>query len=241
MSLRSTWMRGAMAGLLVAALGVTALAQEHGQKPDAKPAAKQDTAKHEQHKAGEAPAMDEKAMAEMMAQMEKLGTPGDNHKLLNYMVGDWAYINKCWMDPSQPADESKGTMKCKSIYGGRYFVAEHRGTFKMPGPDGKMVERDFEGTAVCGYDNVKQAFVSTWIDNFSTGVYAFNGTYDAPSKTFTYGGEMIYMPDMKCKVREVIKIVDKNTHVMEWYEDRGEGEVKTMEITYTRSTPPPTN
>ncbi len=39
---------------------------------------------------------------------------------------------------------------------------------------------------------------------------------------------------MKQKIREVIKIVDKDHHIFEWYEDRGGQEAKTMEIAYTR-------
>ena len=36
------------------------------------------------------------------------------------------------------------------------------------------------------------------------------------------------------KVREVIKVVDADHHNFEWYENRGSGEAKTMEISYTR-------
>jgi hypothetical protein len=39
---------------------------------------------------------------------------------------------------------------------------------------------------------------------------------------------------MKTKAREVIKVVDKDHHIFEWYEDRGGQEVKTMEINYAR-------
>jgi hypothetical protein len=43
------------------------------------------------------------------------------------------------------------------------------------------------------------------------------------------------VPGMKTKVREVLKIADKDHHTFEWYEDRGNGqEAKTMEISYTR-------
>jgi hypothetical protein len=42
------------------------------------------------------------------------------------------------------------------------------------------------------------------------------------------------MPGMKTKVRELVKITDKDHHVFEWYEDRGGNEVRTMEISYTR-------
>jgi ABC-type tungstate transport system permease subunit len=40
---------------------------------------------------------------------------------------------------------------------------------------------------------------------------------------------------MQVKIRETIKITDKDHHMFEWYEDRGQGEAKTMEIAYTRS------
>jgi hypothetical protein len=42
------------------------------------------------------------------------------------------------------------------------------------------------------------------------------------------------MPGMKSKVREVIKCADKDHMNMEYYEDRGQGETKAMEINYTR-------
>jgi hypothetical protein len=42
------------------------------------------------------------------------------------------------------------------------------------------------------------------------------------------------MPGVKTKVREVLKIVDSDHHMLEWFEDRGGQEVKTMEINYTR-------
>ena len=45
---------------------------------------------------------------------------------------------------------------------------------------------------------------------------------------------MEVMPGMKQKVREMIKIVDKDHHTFEWYEDRGGQQAKTMEINYTR-------
>jgi Protein of unknown function (DUF1579) len=42
------------------------------------------------------------------------------------------------------------------------------------------------------------------------------------------------MPGMKSKVREVVTIVDKDHHIFASYEDRGGGEMKTVEINYTR-------
>jgi hypothetical protein len=45
---------------------------------------------------------------------------------------------------------------------------------------------------------------------------------------------MEMMPGMKTKVREVIRVADNNHMALEWYEDQGAGEKKTMEINYMK-------
>jgi len=85
-----------------------------------------------------------------------------------------------------------------------------------------------------GYDNVKKKFVGTWMDNMGTGIMMSEGDYDPATKSFTYTSEMEPMPGMKTKVREVLKVTDKDHMTFEWYEDRGGQEAKTMEINYTR-------
>jgi hypothetical protein len=171
---------------------------------------------------------------DMMAMMMELAKPGQNHKMLSEGVGNWTYKVKMWMDPSAPPNESEGTSTVKQMLGGRYIVGEHSGKFQMPGPDGKLNDMDFKGISTEGYDNVKKKFVSTWVDNMGTGIMYAEGDYEAGSKTLTYRSELEMMPGMKMKVRQVIKITDKNHRLMEWYEDRGGTEVKTMEIAYTR-------
>lgn len=170
----------------------------------------------------------------MMAQMMELGKPGENHKLIAPLVGDWTYTVKMWMDPSAPPTESKGTSTRKMVMDGRFYIADAKGTFQMPGPDGKMKDFSFTGMSIEGYDNVKKKFVSTWIDNMGTMILMSEGNYDAASKTFTYNADCEMMPGMPMKIREVIKVVDNDHHVFEWYENRGAGEAKTMEISYTR-------
>jgi hypothetical protein len=173
---------------------------------------------------------------EMMAAMMEMSKVGDNHKLLARGVGEWTYKMKTWMnpDPNAPPSESSGTATVKPLLGGRYFQGDHSGKFQMPGADGKMMDMDFKGTAIEGYDNVKKKFVSTWIDNMSTGIMMSEGTYDAGTKTFTFHAEFEMMPGMKTKIREVFKITDNDHKTLEFYEDRGGTEVKTMEIAYTR-------
>jgi hypothetical protein len=172
--------------------------------------------------------------AEEMKKMMELSMLNDNHKLLAATAGTWSYVVKMWMDPKGTPTESKGTAIRKAVMDGRYVTGEYSGAFKMPGADGKMKDMNFKGMSMDGYDNVKQKFVSGWVDNMGTGIYITEGTYDASSKTITYTGEFEMMPGMKSKVREMIKFADKDHMAMEYFEDRGQGEAKSMEINYTR-------
>ncbi|MEY2521426.1 MAG: hypothetical protein QOF24_3185 [Verrucomicrobiota bacterium] len=172
--------------------------------------------------------------AEEMKQMMELSKLNENHKLLAGMAGTWSYTVKTWMVPGAPPSESTGTAVRKSVMEGRYLTGDYSGKFKMPGADGKMKEMNFQGMSMDAYDNVKKKFISGWVDNMGTGIMIIEGTYDAASKTFTYIGESEMMPGVKAKMRQVIKMADKAHMSMEFYEDRGQGETKSMEITYKR-------
>jgi Protein of unknown function (DUF1579) len=172
--------------------------------------------------------------AEMMKQMMALSKLNENHKLLAQLAGTWKYDVKMWMAPDAPPMMSKGTAVRKPIMDGRYFVLNVTGNMKMPAGDGKMKNFEFKGMSIEGYDNVQKKFIATWCDNMGTGIMLSTGTYDPATKSFTYNSEMEVMPGMKTKAREVLKIVDTDHHNLEWYEDRGGQEVKTMEINYTR-------
>ena len=168
-----------------------------------------------------------------MMEMAKLN---ENHKLITSLDGTWTYTVKMWMngDPNSKPDISKGTAVRKSIMDGRYVIMDVTGKMDMPGADGKMKQVTFKGQGTEGYDNVKKKFVGTWMDNMGTGIMMSEGDYDPATKTFTYTSEVEMVPGMKQKIREVVKVTDKNHMDFEWYEDRGGKEAKTMEINYTR-------
>ncbi len=197
--------------LLSAMLSLPSLSQDKEKKEDKKP-----------------------SEADMMAMMMELSKPGENHKLLEGTVGTWTYSVKWWMSPEAAPSESTGTSVARAVMGGRYVITDHTGKMQMPGADGKMMDMEFKGMAVEGYDNAKKKFVSSWIDNMGTGIMNSEGTYDPAAKTFTYNAEYEMMPGVKTKVRQVIKVTDKDHRTMEFYEDRGGKDVKTMEINYTR-------
>lgn len=163
----------------------------------------------------------------MMDAMMKAMTPGENHKLLSSLVGQWTFSQKMWMDPAAAPTESTGTASYAMTLGGRYLESTAKGTFSgMP----------FEGKGVTAYDNVTKQFMASWIDNFGTGIMYMTGKYDPAAKALTFLTDMDdpMKPGTKVKVREVLRLVDANKHVMEWYELRGGKDVKTMEIVYTR-------
>jgi len=138
-------------------------------------------------------------------------------------------------DPNAPPQQSKGTATRKTVMGGRYVVMDVTGKMQMPDETGKMKDMQFKGMGTEGYDNLKQKFVGSWIDNMGTGIQFSEGTYDPATKTFTFNMEMEMMPGMKTPVREVLKITDKDHMMLEWYENRGGQEKKTMEIAYARA------
>src|SRR2546426_378593 len=184
-------LRWVTAAALFAAISLPCLAQEKD-KPRAKPTGQGNE-------------------SEMMAMME-MAKPGEKHKLLANGVGTWDYHVKAWMspDPNAAPTESSGTAVTRAVLDGRFFISEHTGKFQMPGPDGKMMEMDFKGMGTEGYDNAKKKFVATWIDNMGTGILGLEGTYDAATKTLTYRGEYEMMPGMKTKIREVLKVPDRD-------------------------------
>jgi Protein of unknown function (DUF1579) len=217
--------------LTTAALTLPAFAQEKATSPTTSPAAEAASTT-----TATATATGQPSEAEMMKQMMELAKLNENHKLLGDMAGTWSYTVKMWMngDSNAKPNESKGTAVRKAAMGGRYFVVDVSGNMEMPGQDGKMKNMTFKGMGIEGYDNVKKKFVGTWADNMGTGIMMSEGDYDPATKTFTYTGEYEGIPGMKQKIRETLKIVDKDHHTFEWYEDRGGKEVKTMEIDYTR-------
>jgi hypothetical protein len=174
---------------------------------------------------------------EMMKQMMEMSKLNENHKLLSGMNGNWNFAIKMWMnpDPNAKPQESKGSATRKDIMGGRYVMMDVTGKMQMPGENGKMKDVQFKGMGIEGYDNAKQKFVSSWIDNMGTGIQFAEGTYDPATKTFTYTSEIEMVPGMKIPVRELIKVPDNNHMSLEWYENRGGQDKKTMEINYTRA------
>jgi len=158
---------------------------------------------------------------------EKYGPPGPEHKLLEPLVGSWHAKVNCWMDPTQPAQASDGTLVRKSIMGGRFVQEDY---------DGKMMDQPFQGLGILGYDRAKKQFVTTWIDSISTAIQHSHGTYDESAKTWTFRHEDdCPITGNRVRMRDTLRIVSADEQQMEMYRQLGdEKEVKMMEIVLTR-------
>ena len=164
---------------------------------------------------------------EMMAMMAKLAKPGPNHKHLEPLIGSWACKVKFYGVPGQGPQESDGTVTRKWILGNRFVQEDFTGT---------AMGQPFTGMGLIGYDNAKKKYSVAWVDSMTTAIMTASGTYDAGTKTFTYLGEDLDpYSGKRMKSRDVLRVIDGDTHVMEMYrEPQGGKEFKMLEITCKR-------
>ena len=169
-------------------------------------------------------------MAEMMARCEAYAAINENHQFLAKWEGDWNLKIKHWMSPEMPPMENDSSASSKMVMDGHYLIEKVKGAFDMG--DGNMTP--FEGMAIMGYDNNKQMYFSTWIDNMGSGMMEEWG--ERKGNTIEMKGES-YNPMFGAVVpsKSVATIVDANTRKLEMFTTPPGGKsFKMMEIVYTR-------
>src|SRR5207249_1814682 len=114
------------------------------------------------------------------------------------------------------------------IMDGRYLVQEVSGEF---------MGKPFHGMGIIGYDKFKKQYTNSWVDNYGTGIVVSLGNADSTGKVITYTGEMDepLTGEKNKKFKSIERIIDNDKHILEMYDTiPGIGEVKVMEITFTR-------
>jgi hypothetical protein len=161
-----------------------------------------------------------------MKAMMAYATPGETHKMLGKIAGSWRGDITMWMQPGAAPVTSVSESSNEMLFGGRYLQIKSKGNF-MGAP--------YEGIGIIGYDNAKKVFVSTWFDNMGTGMMNLTGVWDAANQSINFTGTMVDPASGgDDKVREVYKLVDDHTQVMELYSYNKGTEFKIMEIKYTK-------
>ena len=166
---------------------------------------------------------------DIQANMElyrKLGTPGEQHKLLASLTGSWKVRVKSWTESDKPPMESLGTCEQKMVLGGRFLQQDF---------SGDMLGTKFNGIGITGYDNYAKKYVSTWIDSMGTGILFFEGIDSTSNKTIIQ--ECHHHDPARGAItwRSVTTIIDDSTWMFEMYSTYDNGkEAKGMEIIYER-------
>ena len=110
------------------------------------------------------------AMMEQMQAMMEAGTPGEHHKYLNGLVGEWEGKVKIWMSPDAMPLEAPCTISREWVLEGR-FVREV--VQSSMGPQGT-----FEGIGYTGYNNFDGQYEMIWMENMATGITIQKGTFN---------------------------------------------------------------
>jgi hypothetical protein len=157
------------------------------------------------------------------------GTPGKMQAHLVKGEGEWTGKSKMWMVPDAEPMESECTSTITSMMDGRFVKCEMKGDMPGMGP--------YHGVGVFGFDNVSQKFVSSWLDNHSTGIMNGTGELSEDGKTLTW--KYTYNCPVNKKpatLREIETITGPDTKTLEMYgsDPKSGKEFKMMLIEFTR-------
>src|SRR5258706_10873007 len=106
----------------------------------------------------------------------------DYHIMLAAWVGEWTGKGTLWRMPDTGAVFSQIKETNTMEMGGRYLISHQTGTIQ---------DSTFEGMNILGYDNAKKLFVSTWVDNFGTGLAKLEGVWNDKKNQLELKGKMI--------------------------------------------------
>ncbi|MCI0404440.1 MAG: DUF1579 family protein, partial [Acidobacteria bacterium] len=162
-----------------------------------------------------------------MEAMGKYAAPGAHHKHLEQLVGNWTTKSRFWMAPGGPAMESNGKASHKPMLGGRFIKVTY---------DGDFAGQPFSGEGTVGYDNFKNKYVETWMDNMGTVTLYSVGECDGQGATRIMRGDADDLLTGKPTwYRSVYRFDDLDHYTLEMYGPGPEGnEFRMFEIAHTR-------
>jgi len=164
--------------------------------------------------------------AEMMEAWMAASTPGKAHERLAEQAGSWHAEVEAWMEPGAEPTVSESSVEREMSLDGRVLEERWNGT---------MMGMPFQGYGRTGYNNVTEAYWSTWTDNMSTGVMMFTGHYDREADEFVFQGSYVDpLSKESIQSRSVVTTPEAGKEMMIMYETHGGEEVRTMRMVLTR-------
>jgi hypothetical protein len=169
-------------------------------------------------------------MQQMMKRWQDACTPGEQHKKLAQFLGTWNTTTKFMMSEpgAPPQPPTPGTAEIKWLVEGRWLRHESKGT---------MMGQPYTGYGTMGYDNFKQHYVQSWVDNHTTTLLTGEGAWDMTGKTLIlYGFLDEPMTGENDKtVKYVYRLTGPDRFIFELHDMAiGESNTKVMEMEYTR-------
>lgn len=154
--------------------------------------------------------------------------PGENHKLLERLVGKWNLTVKYRMNAESPVVESMGTCTRKWILGKRFILEEF---------DGGNLALPFQGLAIYGYDSFEKKYTCAWIDTTNTAITTSLGVCADECRRIDFTGQHgDPWTGVKRPTHGATRFVSDAEQVLELNEPDAEGRDFTiLEITYTRA------
>ncbi|MHC4409853.1 MAG: DUF1579 family protein [Planctomycetota bacterium] len=154
----------------------------------------------------------------------ELGKPGPEHAEFAKMAGDWSVAVKEFK-PDGTTKVSKATTKFSMVLGGLIQRQDYKG---------EMGGTPFNSIGMTAFNKGTKKYESIWMDSMSSGMMWMNGNKIDDGKTVEYKGHFFGPGGAKMKTRTNLTPEgdDKISFVM-WM-DMGQGEVKSLEMVYTR-------
>ena len=164
---------------------------------------------------------------ELMAKWKEYSTPGEEHKVLNALIGTWNYDVEFYMDPASPPEKSKGKSTMRWIMGGRFV--EHN-------VSGKSMGQAFNGLGYTGYDKATKQYRTVWFDSMGTGLTIGTSKYDPATRTLTDNGQASCPLNGTVPYRAVTTFIDDKHFRYEMFMSYpgSKLEAKIMNIEYTK-------
>ena len=163
----------------------------------------------------------------MMKKWMEAASPGENHKVLDYFVGEWEYTLNWQMSSKDKPQKANGKTVGKWLLEGRFLKLHAKGS--------SMDGKPFEGYGLLGFDNTAKKYTGIWIDNMSTSMLKSWGYYYPEGKKFVEYGSFKDPIFGKQAFRGVTTIKSDDSYTYEMFITGADGnEFRMMEITYTR-------
>ena len=178
-----------------------------------------------------APARNTEAEAEALAAYLVGANPGEEHERLASLEGAWTVSGRFWSEPGAEPITATHTSTMRMTLGRRYLIEEL---------DGDLWGEEFQGIGITAFDNIDEKYVTTWIDNLSTGILVLSGRYDPQLDAVVMTGEYTDPVTKQPRfLKSVERVTEDGTRVYEHWEVSDDGsEFKVMELTYRRKPNP---